>query len=161
MQTIKRFLDLFVKLVSVVLMGLVAGIVLLMLNELVLRNILGTSFRGMTELAGFMFLWMAFLGVIVLYDQNRMISLDMFYVRTKGMVRTVLWILHKLIAAALGVIMVIAFIGLYPFVSTEYYSSMPHFAKVWQYVPMVVTGSFLAVKSLFDLLAKVQKGRSR
>lgn len=161
MQLVKKLLDFFVRLVSVLLMYLVAGIVLLMLNELVLRNILGKSFRGMTELAGFMFLWMAFLGVIVLYDKQRMISLDMFYVRTKGTLKTVLWIIHKVVAATLGTIMVIAFFGLYPYVSTEYYSSMPTFAKLWQYVPMAITGSFLCIKSIYELVEKARGESNR
>lgn len=161
MQLIKKLLDFFVHLVSVLLMCLVAGIVLLMLNELVLRNILGKSFRGMTEMAGFMFLWMAFLGVIVLYDKQRMISLDMFYFRTKGTLKTVLWIIQKVVAAALGTIMVIAFFGLYPYVSTEYFSSMPTFAKLWQYVPMAITGSFLCIKSIYELVEKARGERSR
>lgn len=156
MDVAKKILDGFVKVVSVLLMCLVAGIVLLMLNELVLRNFFDKSFRGMTELAGFMFLWTAFLGVIVLYDQNRMISLDMFYVRTHGKLRTILWVIHKLVAICLGTIMVLAFKGLYPFISTEYYSSMPTFAKLWQYVPMAITGGFLCIKSLYELMEKVR-----
>ena len=40
MQLVKKLLDLFVRLVSVLRMCLVSGIVLLMLNELVLRNLL-------------------------------------------------------------------------------------------------------------------------
>lgn len=156
MQLVKKLLDLFVRLVSVLLMCLVSGIVLLMLNELVLRNLLGKSFRGMTEMAGFMFLWMAFLGVIVLYDQDRMISLDMFFVRTHDRLHTLLWVAHKVVAACLGTIMVIAFFGLYPYVSTEYYSSMPTFAKLWQYVPMAIAGSFLCIKSIYDLIEKAR-----
>ena len=112
-------------------------------------------------MAGFMFLWMAFLGVIVLYDKQRMISLDMFYVRTKGTLKTVLWVIHKMVAAALGTIMVIAFFGLYPYVSTEYYSSMPKFAKLWQYVPMAITGSFLCIKSIYELVEKARGEKSR
>ncbi|WP_319755486.1 TRAP transporter small permease [uncultured Sphaerochaeta sp.] len=156
MVVIRKILDGFVKCISVLLMLLVAGIVLLMLNELVLRNLLGSSFKGMTELSGFMFLWMAFLGIIVLYDQNRMISLDMFFVRTKGRLRTVLWVIQRFAAILLGIVMILAFKGLYPFISTEFYSSMPSFSKMYQYVPMVITGVFLCVKSMYDLVVKAR-----
>ncbi|WP_319475154.1 TRAP transporter small permease [uncultured Sphaerochaeta sp.] len=156
MVVIRKILDGFVKCISVLLMILVAGIVLLMLNELVLRNLLGSSFKGMTELSGFMFLWMAFLGIIVLYDQNRMISLDMFFVRTKGRLRTVLWVIQRCAAILLGIVMILAFKGLYPFISTEFYSSMPSFSKMYQYVPMVITGAFLCVKSMYDLVVKAR-----
>ncbi|AEV29133.1 TRAP-type C4-dicarboxylate transport system, small permease component [Sphaerochaeta pleomorpha str. Grapes] len=160
MKVVKKILDGFVKAVSVSLMCLVAGIVLLMLNELFLRNFLDKSFRGMTELAGFMFLWMAFLGIIVLYDQNRLISLDMIYVRTKEPVTTIFWFLHKVIALCLGVIMVASFVGLYPYVSTEYFSSMPHFAKVWQYLPLAIAGGFLCIKSVYEIIEKIRTLRN-
>jgi len=156
MKYVKKLLDAFVVLVSVVLMCLISGIVLLMLNELFLRNILNKSFRGMTELAGFMFLWMAFLGIVVLYDQGRLIALDIFYLRTNGKNREVLWFVHRFVTTFLGAGMVVAFVGLYPFVSTEYFSSMPKFAKVWQYLPMAVAGGFLVIKSIFDLVERVQ-----
>lgn len=98
-----------------------------------------------------------FLGIIVLYDQNRMISLDMFFVRTKGILHTVLWVIQRLTAVLLGVVMILAFKGLYPFISTEFYSSMPTFSKkMYQYVPMVITGGFLCVKSIFDLAMKAR-----
>lgn len=155
MKVIKMLLDGFVKIVSVLLMLLVSGIVLLMLNELFLRNFLDKSFRGMTELAGFLFLWMAFLGIIVLYDQQRLISLDMLYVRAKEPLTTIFWYIHKIVSLSLGVIMIVSFIGLYPFVSTEYYSSMPNFAKLWQYLPLAITGGFLCIKSVFEILDKV------
>ncbi|WP_320128233.1 TRAP transporter small permease [uncultured Sphaerochaeta sp.] len=155
MKVIKKILDGFVKVVSVLLMCLVAGIVLLMLNELFLRNFLDKSFSGMTELAGFMFLWMAFLGIIVLYDQNRLISLDMIFIRTKEPLTTIFWFLHKLIAMCLGLIMIISFVGLYPFISTEFFSSMPHFAKVWQYLPLAIVGVFLCLKSVYEILEKI------
>jgi TRAP-type C4-dicarboxylate transport system permease small subunit len=85
-----------------------------------------------------------------------MISLDMFYVRTSSRFKTILWVIHKMVSASLGVVMVIAFLGLYPFISTEYYSSMPTFSKLWQYVPMAVTGAFLCIKSLFELMEKAR-----
>lgn len=155
MKFTKKLLDAFVSLISVILMCLVAGIVLLMLNELFLRNILNKSFRGMTELAGFMFLWMAFLGIIVLDDQGRLIALDIFYLQTKGKARTGLWFVHKIVAACLGVGMVVAFAGLYPYVSTEFYSSMPKFAKAWQYLPMAIAGVYLTIKAIYDIVERL------
>ena len=66
MNIYKKILDGFIRLVCVLLIGSVLGIVAIMLNELIIRNIFNKSFRGMTELAGLLFLWMAFLGVAVL-----------------------------------------------------------------------------------------------
>jgi len=155
MKLVKKILDAFVSFISVVLMCLVAGIVLLMLNELFLRNIMNKSFRGMTELAGFMFLWMAFLGIIVLDHKGRLISLDIFYLRTKGKFQDGLWFVHKIAGVCLGISMIAAFMGLYPYVSTEFFSSMPKFAKAWQYLPMAIAGAFLAIKGVFDIIDRV------
>jgi TRAP-type C4-dicarboxylate transport system permease small subunit len=156
MEFLKKILDGFVKAVSVLLMLLVASIVLLMLNELFLRNVLNKSFRGMTELAGFLFLWMAFLGIVVLYDKHRLISLDMLYVRSREPLSTVLWFVHNVVSLSLGAIMIVSFVGLYPYVSTEYYSSMPTFAKMWQYLPMPIAGGFLCIKSVSEIIEKIR-----
>ena len=63
MKVYKQITDIFVKIVSAALMVLVAGIVGIMLYELCLRNFFNKSFRSSTELCGFLFMWMAFLGV--------------------------------------------------------------------------------------------------
>ena len=88
MKIYKQITDIFVKIVSVILMCLIASLVGVMLYELSLRNFLNKSFRASTELCGFLFMWMAFLGVIVLYDQDRLITLDMLYVRATPKVQT-------------------------------------------------------------------------
>lgn len=148
-------MDGIIKVVQVLLMCLVAGIVLLMLNELFLRNVLDKSFTGMTELAGFMFLWIAFLGILVLFNDDKLIRLDMLYVRMKGKFKTFIWYVQQIVAFALGVTMVASFFGLYPFISTEYYSSMPSFSKMWQYVPMGFCGVFIAVKVICNIVDQI------
>lgn len=150
----KKFLDVFVKVAAILLMCLVGAIVLLMLNELVMRNFFNKSFRGMTELAGFMFLWMAFLGITVLFDRNNMIALDMLFLRTRGKMRLAFWYIQQIIAFGLGVVMVIAFVNIYPFVITEFYSSMPKFSKMWQFLPLAVSGVYLALKALYNIIDK-------
>lgn len=160
MRIFRKLLDIIVSITKVLLMLFISGIVLLMLNELFIRNVLNKSFRGMTELAGFMFLWIAFLGVLVLYDQDKLIRLDIVYARFRGKARTVVWTIQQLAAMILGIIMIVAFCGLYPYTSTEYYSSMPWFPKVWQYVPVAIAGGFMALASLYNILNRfLPKGK--
>jgi TRAP-type C4-dicarboxylate transport system permease small subunit len=154
MRIFKRILDGISSAVQVLLICLVAAIVLLMLNEIFIRNFLNKSFRGMTELAGFFFMWMAFLGVMVLYDQDRLIALDTFSSMIKGNGKTILWYVNRIAAFCLGLVMVIAFIGLFPFVSTEYFSSMPKFSKVWHYLPLALCGGFMVLKSVYGIIEK-------
>jgi TRAP-type C4-dicarboxylate transport system permease small subunit len=155
MKVFKKILDGISKTARALMMCLIAGIVLLMLNEIVLRNFFNKSFRGMTETAGFLFMWMAFLGIAVLYDKNRLIALDMFYVRFKGAVKNIVWYVHTIIGFCLGSVMVAAFIGLFPFVSTEHFSSMPKFSKVWQYLPLAIAGGFMALRARYSLLEHI------
>ncbi|MDR2071091.1 MAG: TRAP transporter small permease [Treponema sp.] len=154
MKIFKGILDGISKAAQVLLVCLVAGIVLLMLNEIFIRNFLNKSFRGMTELAGFFFMWMAFLGVAVLYDKDRLITLDTFSAMIKGKGKTILWYVNRIVSLCLGLIMVVAFAGLFPFVSTEYFSSMPKFSKVWHYLPLALCGGFMALKSAYSIIEK-------
>ena len=155
MNVFKMILDAIIKTIKVLLMCLISGIVLVMLNELVLRNFFNKSFRGMTESAGCLFMWMAFLGIAVLYDTNRLISLDTIYVKLKPTAKTVVWYIHTIVALCLGFIMVTAFIGLYPFVSTDHFSSMPKISKVWLYLPLAIAGGFMALKALYNLMERI------
>jgi TRAP-type C4-dicarboxylate transport system permease small subunit len=154
MKIFKGILDGISKAAQVLLICLVAGIVLLMLNEIFIRNFLNKSFRGMTELAGFFFMWMAFLGIAVLYDKDRLITLDTFSVMIKGKGKIILWYVNRIVSLCLGLIMIIAFIGLFPFVSTEYFSSMPKFSKVWHYLPLAFSGGFMVLKSVYSIMEK-------
>ena len=160
MNMYKKILDGFIKIVCVLLIVSVLGIVAIMLNELIIRNIFNKSFRGMTELAGLLFLWMAFLGVAVLYDRDDLISIDMIYARTKGKVRTVFWYVRHTVTLGLGVVMIVSFCGLYPFVVTEYYSSMPKFSKMWQFLPLAVSGGFFVLKAVYNIIERAKQLRS-
>ena len=160
MNIYKKILDGFIRLVCVLLVASVLGIVAIMLNELIIRNIFNKSFRGMTELAGLLFLWMAFLGVAVLYDRDDLISIDMIYARTKGKVRTVFWYVRHAVTLGLGVVMIVSFCGLYPFVVTEYYSSMPKFSKMWQFLPLAVSGGFFVLKAVYNIIERAKQLRS-
>jgi TRAP-type C4-dicarboxylate transport system permease small subunit len=154
MKLFRGILDGISKAAQVLLICLVAAIVLLMLNEIFIRNFLNKSFRGMTELAGFFFMWMSFLGIAVLYDKDRLITLDIFSAMIKGKGKITLWYINRITALCLGLIMVIAFIGLFPFVSTEYFSSMPKFSRVWHYLPLAVCGGFIVLKSVYSLIER-------
>ena len=90
MKAYRKIIDIIVKLASLIVMLCVSGIIFIMMYELVLRNIANKSFRATTELCGFLFMWMAFIGLIILYDQNRMIALDMLYVRVNEKIQTML-----------------------------------------------------------------------
>ena len=115
----------------------------------------------MTEMAGLFFMWMAFLGIAVLYDQNRLISLDMIYTRLRGPVKTVVWYMHTLVGLCLGLIMLVSFIGLFPFITTEHFSSMPEISKVWQYFPLAFAGGFISLKAVYSLAEKILGKGSR
>jgi TRAP-type C4-dicarboxylate transport system permease small subunit len=152
MKIYKAVLDAISKAVSVILIMLVSGIVLMMLTELAARNFFNYSFRFSTELCGFMFMWMAFLGVIVLYHNNTLISLDILYRHVPKPVRLVFWVIGRIAAAGLGAIMIVAYCGMYKFNSTSYFSTMQFLSKAWHFLPMAIAGGYLVLCSIYQLL---------
>ena len=155
MKIYKQITDIFVKIVSVILMCLIASLVGVMLYELSLRNFLNKSFRASTELCGFLFMWMAFLGVIVLYDQDRLITLDMLYVRATPKVQTTFWMINKIFSLGLGIIMIVAYQGMYKINSTSYFSTMQFVSKAWHFLPMAIAGGFIVVKTVYQLMDRI------
>lgn len=161
MKIYKQITDIFVKIVSVILMCLIASLVGVMLYELSLRNFLNKSFRASTELCGFLFMWMAFLGVIVLYDQDRLITLDMLYVRATPRVQTIFWMINKIFSLGLGIIMIVAYQGMYKINSTSYFSTMQFVSKAWHFLPMAIAGGFIVVKTVYQVLDRIQTLRGK
>ena len=160
MRIYKKITDIFIKVLEVIETLLIAGIVGIMLYELVLRNFFNKSFRSSTELCGFMFMWMAFLGIAILFDKDRLITLDMVYVRVPPKVRHILWFINKVFSFGLGVIMIIAYMGMYPINSTSYFSTMQWLSKAWHFLPMAIAGGFIAVKSVWQVLDRIQHLRA-
>ena len=152
MQTYKKITDCFIRVVEIIETLLIAAIVGVMLYEMILRNFFNKSFRSSTELCGFLFMWMAFLGVCILYDRNRLITLDMIYVRAPEKVRRVFWLLGKAAALLLGVVMIIAYVGMYPINKTSYFSTMQWLSKAWHFLPMAIAGGFISLKTVWQLL---------
>lgn len=155
MKTFRKLLDIIVKIVSAALMLLVAGIVVMMLSELIARNFFNKSFRFSTELCGFLFMWMAFLGVIVLYDNDGLISLDILYRNVPEKIQTVFWYIAKLFSILLGAIMVVAYCGMYKINSTSFFSTMQFISKAWHFLPMALAGGFLVLDSIYQLLDQI------
>ncbi len=160
MQVVKKITDIFIRIVEAVETVLIAAIVGVMLYEMILRNFFNKSFPSSTELCGFLFMWMAFLGVCILYDRGRLITLDMIYVRAPEKVRTAFWAVGKAAAILLGVVMIIAYCGMYPINKTAYFSTMQWLSKAWHFLPMAIAGGFLTVKSCWELLDRFMPKRA-
>ena len=152
MKAYRKIIDLIVKLASLIVMLCISGIIFIMMYELVLRNIANKSFRATTELCGFLFMWMAFIGLIILYDQNRMIALDMLYVRVNEKIQTIFWYIAKVFSFMLGVTMVLSYSNMYPILSTSYFSTMQSLSKAWHFLPMAIAGGFIAFDTIYQLI---------
>ena len=64
------------KVAEVVCMIMIAAMVVVIVAELINRNFLGKSFRPTIEICGIAFLWMAFIGLIPLYQNSGLMRLD-------------------------------------------------------------------------------------
>ena len=85
-----------------------------------------------------------------------MLRLDFLVSKTKGKLADGLYLVNKLFSLLLGVVMVIAFIAQYPFVSTRTYATFSFpLPYTVQYVPMAIAGAFIAVKSVEQIVERI------
>ncbi|MBO6093324.1 MAG: TRAP transporter small permease [Oscillospiraceae bacterium] len=153
MNLYRKILNIIAKIATVISMIAVLVMVSFIVMELIRRNIFNRSFRPTIEICGISFLWMAFMGIIPLYNQSGLMRLDFLISRVKGPAYEGMVLLNKLVSLMLGVIMVVAFCAQYPFVSTRFYSTFS--TKVpysVQYFPMAIAGAFMALKALEELI---------
>jgi TRAP-type C4-dicarboxylate transport system permease small subunit len=156
MKTCKKITEGVAKVAEWIVMIAITGLVIAIVVELVRRNFFNQSFAGNIQLCGILFLWMAFIGLIPLYCHNGLMRLDFLLTRVHGPMAEVLYFINKGISLMLGVVMVIAFIYQYPFVSTRTYQTFS--AKVpytVQYVPMMIAGIYIAVKSVEQIVEHI------
>ena len=132
-------------------MVMILGMVGLIVAELVRRNFLNQSWLPTTELCGILFLWMAFIGIIPLFNRAGLIRLDFLVTRLQGVVAEIVWYITDLVSLGLGVVMIVAFNAQYRFVASRTYATMPSVPYTIQYIPMAIAGAFIALKS-FELL---------
>ena len=153
MSLYRKILNSIAKIATAISMLAVLVMVFFIVSELVRRNIFNKSFRPTIEICGIAFLWMAFMGIIPLYNQGGLMRLDFLVTRVKGPALEAMILLNKLVSLMLGIIMVVAFCAQYPFVSTRFYSTfstkIPYSV---QYVPMAIAGAFIALKALEELI---------
>ena len=162
MKLLKKITEAVSKVAEVVVMLMIALMVVVIVGELINRNLFGNSFRPTIEICGIAFLWMAFIGLIPLYQNSGLMRLDFLVSRTKGKVEDVLYFANKIFSLMLGVVMVIAFIAQYPYVSTRTYSTFSFpLPYTIQYVPMALAGAFIAVKSVEQLIEQFTGKREK
>ena len=156
MKTCKKITEGIAKVAEWIVMIAIAGLVVAIVLELVRRNFFNQSFAGNIQLCGIIFLWMAFIGLIPLYCNSGLMRLDFLASRVHGPMAQVLYFVNKGVSLMLGVVMVIAFIYQYPFVSTRTYQTFS--VKVpytVQYVPMMIAGAYIAVKTVEQVVERI------
>ena len=141
----------------------VRWLVVVIVGELVNRNLFNSSNRATIEICGIQFLWMAFIGVIPLYHENGLMRLDFLVSRIHGWAGEALYFINKLFSFGLGVVMVIAFAAQYPYVSTRFYSTFSFpLSYTIQYVPMAIAGAYMAFDTIVQVLDRIlQRSASR
>lgn len=157
MNILRAITRCIVKITDVVLMFLMGAIVTIIFLELLYRNILNRSFRSAIEVSGILFIWMISLGIIHLYDRGKLLQFEILTTRVKGALLDVFWYLNKAVCLGLGIVMIIAFTQMYPFVSTRFYVTIQFLPLTMHYLPMAIAGAFLILKSIEELLCKTQQ----
>ena len=163
MNILKKLSAVISKAAEIICMLMIAGLVVVIVGELVNRNLFNSSNRATIEICGIQFLWMAFIGVIPLYHENGLMRLDFLVSRIHGWAGEALYYINKLFSFGLGVVMVIAFAAQYPYVSTRFYSTFSFpLAYTIQYVPMAIAGAYMAFDTIVQVLDRIlQRSASR
>ena len=163
MNILKKLSAVISKAAEIICMLMIAGLVVVIVGELVNRNLFNSSNRATIEICGIKFLWMAFIGVIPLYHENGLMRLDFLVSRIHGWAGEALYFINKLFSFGLGVVMVIAFAAQYPYVSTRFYSTFSFpLAYTIQYVPMAIAGAYMAFDTIVQVLDRIlQRSASR
>jgi len=168
MKICKKITNAIAKVAEWICMLMIALLVVVIVGELINRNIFGNSFRPTIEICGIAFLWMAFIGIIVLYNNDGLMKLDFVSANLKGVPAQIIYFINKAFSLMLGVVMVIAFFAQYPFVSTRTYATFSFkLPYTIQYVPMALAGAFIAIKAaeqiverILELVKGTEKGAS-
>jgi len=156
MKICKKITGGIAKLAEWIVILSIALLVLVIVTELVRRNLFNQSYRGTIEVCGIVFLWMAFIGLIPLYQESGLMRLDFLLAKLKGVPEQLAFFANKLFSFLLGVVMVVAFFAQYPFVSTRYYSTFTlQIPYTVQYVPMALAGLFIALKTLEQIIERI------
>lgn len=156
MEKCKKITAATAKIAEAVCMLMISLLVVIIVAELCNRNFLGKSFRPTIEICGIAFLWMAFIGLIPLYENSGLMRLDFAVSKARGKLADTLYLINKAFSLLLGVVMVVAFVAQYPFISTRTYATfrfpLPYTV---QYVPMAISGVFIAVKSVEQIIERI------
>lgn len=126
MKVLTKITDTISKVAEWIIMAMILGLVGLIVTELCRRNFLNQSWLPTTELCGILFLWMAFIGIIPLYNKSGLIRLDFLVTRLHGVAAEIVWYITDLIGLGLGVVMIVAFNAQYRFVASRTYATMPN-----------------------------------
>ena len=156
MNILKKISAVISKAAEIICMLMIAGLVVVIVGELINRNLFNSSNRATIEICGIQFLWMAFIGVIPLYHENGLMRLDFLVSRIHGWAGEALYFINKLFSFGLGVVMVVAFIAQYPYVSTRFYSTFSFpLAYTIQYIPMGIAGIYMAFETVVQVLDRI------
>ena len=156
MKAARKVSDIISKISEIICILMIAGLVLVIVLELINRNIFNSSNRATIEICGIEFLWMAFIGLISLYHNHGLMRLDFVVARAKGFFGEFLYFLNKIVSLTLGVVMVIAFIAQYPYVSTRFYSTFSFkLPYTIQYVPMAIAGAYIALETVRHIIERI------
>lgn len=148
----KKFLDLIARAARVLLMIFLGEIGVLLLMELYSRSFFNRTLPFYRNLCILLFLWITFLGVIILYNRDRLVSLELFYLQAPPALRRKFRLVEHAASLAFGILMTAACVqGILQY-SHAGFSSYQLFSKIWKIVPVILAGLFITLKTLYLLL---------
>ena len=147
---VQRLNHMLTGLVRIAMSFSVAAMAILIMLSVIVRNLLGFSFQWIVDVNRLIFVWMCFLGLVYVSDQDLLIRFDMLDRHFSPMLHRIALLLRHVASLALFGIMVKAGLDVSQFAKAQVFSTMPVSTR-WLYLAVAASGGLL----VFQTAAKI------
>ncbi len=160
MKVYKAIVDTLAKIGTVVACLTIAGIVVVIIAEVINRNVFNQSFSPTIEICGILFMYMTFFGLIPLFRNDGLLSLGFLYARLSGTPKHVLYVIGKVSVVILGAVMILSFVAMFKFTNTSFYATIPWLPYSFLYVNTAIAGVCMILIGVYQILVVLTTGKT-
>jgi TRAP-type C4-dicarboxylate transport system permease small subunit len=140
----------------------VAAMALLIMLSVIVRNLLGFSFQWIVDVNRLLFIWMCFIGLVYVSDNEQLIRFDIIEKHFSPLLHKIVNLLRYSASLILFGIMVKAGLDVSQFAKAQSFSTIP-VSTSWLYLAVVAAGGLLVFQTSVKILvllfpAAIEKG---
>lgn len=156
--TLKRINTAVTKTVGVLMSITVAAMALLIITSVFVRNVMGFSFQWIVDVNRLIFIWMCFLGIVFVNDEDRLIRFEILEQHFSPKVRKWVDVFRYAASLVLYAVMCRAGILVSEFAKAQVFSTIP-VSTMWMYMAVVAAGVLLVFQTVIKLLVLLLPGK--